>query len=252
MSNGGRISEVRRIESGTATYELAVVSDRGTVRTENQDGAAVVELGDGCVLLLADGMGGHAGGRQAAMTAISAAGEALRSAPAPRESLGRAFAAADSAVGDVAQGETSGTTLVSAVIIGRTARVANIGDSRAYILRGPTAMSITEDHSLIEENLRAGTIDPDQAAQLPGRNILTRAVTGAGAAPDIFDVDLLDGDVLLLCSDGLWGSVAETDLLGLLAPGRSIEELAARLCDLALERGSRDNVTLVACRVAAA
>jgi serine/threonine protein phosphatase PrpC len=250
VSTDERTRDSRRVEAGDAVLEVALVSDRGTVRTENQDGAAVVELGEagGCVLLLADGMGGHAGGRQASGAAIAAAGDALRTGGSPRESLGIAFAAADSSVGDIGKGE-SGTTLVVAVITGLQARVANIGDSRAYILRGPTALSITEDHSLIEENIRAGTIDADQAATLPGRNILTRAVTGAGAAPDIFDVDLVPGDVLLLCSDGLWGSVESTDLLGLLAPGRPLDDLAGRLCDVALERGSRDNVTLIACRV---
>jgi len=245
--------QATRASDGGLLLELAAVSDRGTVRAENQDAWSLVplEAGRGCLLLLADGMGGHAGGREAAVLAVRHAADRLRESADPHEGVGEAGASANAAIAELRRdhgGAVMGTTLVVAAVSAGRATIGNVGDSRAYLLRDGSASQVTEDHSVLAEAIRAGHLESGGAGD-PPRNLLTRALTGDPVDADRFSVELRAGDVLLLCCDGAWdplGGEALADLVGGAGP---LDGLLTRACDAALEAGSRDNVTLVACRV---
>jgi PPM family protein phosphatase len=234
--------------------ELAAVSDRGTVRRENQDRWALRALGGagGCVLALADGMGGHADGAVAAHLAVEAAADHLSVAADPGASLAGAVTAAASAVAAHrrAHGEVMcGTTLVAGVVTADRLWLVNVGDSRAYRIRAGTAEQITADHSWVAEQVREGRLDRSRAHHHPGRNMLTRALTGDPVEPDLFSTDLRPGDVVVLCSDGVWDAVDDAWMGRSMGAGGALARAAADLCDHALAAGSTDNVTVVACRL---
>jgi PPM family protein phosphatase len=247
-----------RTHDGRLEVEAAWVSDRGAVRAENQDAAALVELEavPGFAMLVADGMGGHPDGRVAAEVAVSAGGAALHAAPDPQQALVDAVQAANRAVGERAvldeRGRSLGTTLVAAVVCGGRAGVANVGDSRAYLVRRGVATQVSVDHSWVAEQVRAGILTEEEALRHPRRSRVTRALLGAPVDPDLFEVSLRPGDVLLLCSDGLWESLSAPRIAELLdQPGTPLPALVAALVDAALSAGSTDNVTAAALRALA-
>jgi len=253
MSAAARDAGAHRLDLPGVRLELAAVSDRGTVRKENQDRWALRPLPQGCALVLADGMGGHADGAIAAHLAVEAAAGHLTGAADPGAALEGAVAAAAGAIAahrGAHSGAMSGTTLVLAVVGGDRVWLANVGDSRGYRIRDGVAVQLTEDHSWIAEQVRDGRLDPERALHHPGRNMLTRALTGEPVDADLFSADLVAGDVVLLCSDGVWDAVDDARLAGAMSPGAALEAAVAGLCDHALAAGSTDNVTVVACRLA--
>jgi PPM family protein phosphatase len=201
----------------------------------------------GCTLLLADGMGGIGGGKEASATALSAALPLIVESEQPLPAMAGAFAAADSAVGT--DPNAGGTTLVGAVVTDAQIRVANIGDSRAYFFDGTGLAAVTRDHTAIAEQVHLGIIDAETAKTLPERNLLTRAVSGAGSPADLFDLTAVPGGTLMLCSDGLWGALPEPKILELLSQEQKAGQIAEALCDAALRAGSTDNVTVVVCQI---
>jgi len=245
---------VRSIPDGAGRLEIAGITDRGTVRTQNQDvwEARLLPDGASAVLALGDGMGGHSGGLEAADAAVTAAIDVLAGggtgdAPAL---LRRAVGAANHAVAGVRQtiGGNPGTTLVLAVVTGAHASVANVGDSRGYLIRGTVATQVTEDHSWAASQVRAGALSSDEARHHPRRNLIERAVLGDAVAADVFEIDTLPGDVLLLCSDGLWEPLADVALAALIAAPDPLGVALTRACDAAIAGGGTDNVTIVAAR----
>ena len=250
-----RDGDALAVDDAGRPLELAAVSDRGTVRVENQDGWAMAALraAPGALLVVADGMGGHPDGRLAASLAVEVATNQLLDDPEPGDALPAAVEAANNAIAERAvpdeRGRSLGTTLVAAVVSGGRATVANVGDSRAYLVRGGTALQVTVDHSWVAEQVRAGLLTPEEAQRHPRRSRITRALLGQPIIPDVFEVTLRPGDCLLLCTDGLWESLTP-DRVGRLDPEAPLDELVAMLCDDALRFGSSDNVTAVACRVA--
>ena len=143
-----------------------------------------------------------------------------------------------------------GTTLVGGVIkADGNGYIINVGDSRAYLLspRKGSIRQITRDHSLVEELVRFGAITPEQAREHPKRNVITRAMgTDAKVEADYFSFQLSRGEMLLLCSDGLSNTMSDAEMLEQAKTYRQPEALCRRLMELALERGARDNVTVVA------
>lgn len=245
------------VADGSHTLDVAAVSDSGPVRAENQDAWAVLPLDPrpGCALLLADGMGGHADGAIAAYLAVHGAGNVLRAGRDPHRALADAVGEANDAIARHRAsrgGLVTGTTLVAAVVCGARVSVANVGDSRAYLLRGGAPLQLTVDHSWVAEQVRAGHLRAESVPGHPHRSLLTRALTGDAVEVDIYTADLAVGDVLLLCSDGLWDVVPDARLSELLAAARPLDEIAAELCDAAVGAGSADNVSVVLCRVLAA
>jgi protein phosphatase len=237
------------------TLEIAGISDIGPRRTQNQDvwDAEIGADGTTAVLALADGMGGHTGGLESADAAIKAAMPVLRNAGSdadPGATLERAVAAANEGVARarVDIGGNPGTTLVLAVVNGSHASVANIGDSRAYLISGNTVTQLTEDHSWAAAQVRAGAMSAEEARHHPKRNLIERAVMGDPVMADVFEVDAAVGDVLLLCSDGLWEPLADPALGAIIATPDALGVALTRACDAALAGGGTDNVTIVAIR----
>jgi protein phosphatase len=245
----------RSVPGGAGLVEVAGISDIGPVRTQNQDvwAAKVSPDGAGAVLALADGMGGHKGGLESADAAITGAMSVLTDAGAdadPTETLRAAVAAASGLVGGVRDqiGGNPGTTLVLAVVRGGHATVVNVGDSRAYLIHGGAATQITDDHSWAAAQVRAGAMSAEEARHHQKRNLIERAVMGDPVDADVFEVDATPGDVLLLCSDGLWEPLADSAIGGALASTDSLGVTLTRACDAALAGGGTDNVTMVAIR----
>ena len=257
MVTGGRNGHHTRVSDGAAVLELAAASDIGPSRPENQDAWAVLPLDPrpGCALLLADGMGGHDDGAAAAYLAVHGAGNVLRSSAEPHHALADAVGEANDAIARHRAsrgGAVTGTTLVAAVVVGGRASIANVGDSRAYLLRDGVLAQVSVDHSWVAEQVRAGHLTPAAAAVHPHRSLLTRALTGDPVEVDVFTVDVQGGDLLLLCSDGLWEPLGDAGLAQAVAAvaGVSLDALASAACDAALAAGATDNITAVVCRVA--
>ncbi|MFR6274541.1 MAG: Stp1/IreP family PP2C-type Ser/Thr phosphatase [Blautia sp.] len=139
-----------------------------------------------------------------------------------------------------------GTTMVLVTIVGHYAYVANVGDSRLYLVDENKISQITKDHSLVEEMVRMGEISRDDARNHPDKNIITRAL-GAGRDVDLdfFDIRLTPGDILLLCSDGLSNMVPDEDIRQVIRTSETLEETGRRLVSMANDNGGRDNIAVV-------
>jgi serine/threonine protein phosphatase PrpC len=239
---------------------FAARTHRGCRRRQNEDEVLVRQgLGSNGVwvlLAVADGMGGAAEGGRASREAIRILGLELErwSDGAPADTLRGAFETANRFLVDLGNRRRShrgmGTTLVAALTDGSQAWVANVGDSRAYHIDGDLIRQLTEDHSLVAEQVRAGYLDEGAAAASPHKNIITRSLGHSAALRvDVFGpVELHAGEALLLCSDGLYSVVAESEVAAH-AIAFEPEEAAGRLIALANERGAPDNVSVVLARL---
>ena len=252
-----RSGHATRVADGATVLELAAASDAGSARPENQDAWALLPLDPrpGCALLLADGMGGHADGGVVAYLAVHGAGNLLRGSGEPHRVLADAVGEANDAIARhraTRGGVMAGTTLVAAVVSGGRASIGNVGDSRAYLVRGGSLLQVTVDHSWVAEQVRAGHLLPHAVAGHPHRSLLTRALTGDPVEVDMFTTEVLPGDLLALCSDGLWEPVGDARLAELLlSVGRSaaLDAAAATACDAAIAAGGVDNVSILLCRI---
>jgi len=259
------LQELRRPES--VTFVVGRRTDVGQERSLNEDSLLIIELAAVfCsvsvpvgLFVVADGMGGHEAGDVASQLAIraiaqralgevlvpTAAGEPL---PDAREWLTDATQAANRVVYDQrrAAGTDMGTTLVMAFFVGDAATIANVGDSRAYLLRQDGIAQITTDHSLVERLVATGQITPDEAADHPQKNIIYRVI---GDKPrveaDLFEQRLAPGEALLLCSDGLSGMVPDERIWQIWRTSTSPQEACDRLVDAANLAGGEDNITAV-------
>ena len=225
-------------------------TDIGKLRKQNEDAAWFDEAR--AVFAVADGMGGHLAGEVASRMAIEAVQRMARENERPGiAALREAVACAHETILAHAQDHIEcagmGTTL-SVLWLGENyAYIAHVGDSRIYRLREGSLTQITQDHSLVEELVRAGLITREQARTHPRRNIITRALGTHGEnEPDLLVTDVQDGDVFLLCTDGLTGMVPDDEIERTLRDC-GIEAAADRLLVLALDAGGRDNVTLILC-----
>lgn len=246
------------VADGSVGVEVAGVTDRGTVRTENQDvweafiGAESAFPGR-VGLVVADGMGGHHGGREAAEAAVEAAVSTLREGGPPPELVEAAVQDANAAVAGVREviGGEPGTTLVLAVVDGDRALIGNVGDSRAYLVRGGLIAQLTFDHTWVGDEVRAGRLSPDEVRRHARRNVITRAVMGIPVVADVLATGLQRGDTLLLCTDGVWEPLSDEQIAELVSDAGPLVRDLERLCEAALDAGGRDNVTAVAARLTA-
>lgn len=240
--------------------KLCGMTDVGRVRRDNQDSYAFRQLTDDtAVLVVCDGMGGAQSGSVASAVAVesfSAAVEELCAGGMPRESEGRelilirAANAANRRVYDMAQQNIEcqgmGTTLVGALLLPGEAYIANVGDSRCYLLRDGGARQLTTDHSYVQVLVNRGEITPEEARRHPRRNVITRAVgVDSEVGCDLLRLDTRPGDRLLLCSDGLTNVLDDAELAALSAAEADPERCARALLEMTLERGAPDNVTVV-------
>ena len=231
------------------TFHFAARSDVGLVRKDNQDsGYAGPHL-----LVVADGMGGHAGGDLASATVITELVEIDHdSLPAAEAStqLGRAITRANGEIArtyaDNAELEGMGTTVTAIMRARNKLILAHIGDSRAYLLRDDRLSQITKDHSFVQTLIDEGRITEEEASTHPQRSVVTRVLTGADDdEPDLGAREAHLGDRYLLCSDGLSGFVALDTIEEILTGGTPPGQAADDLVSLALRAGAPDNVTVV-------
>lgn len=234
-----------------AELNAACLTDIGVQRrgSVNQDGFREAKLPGAQLFAVADGMGGHVGGELAAQMALEEFGRVLeQQRGAWPQRLIYAATSANQAVYQRATGELSGmgTTLLAAVIHHGALHLAHIGDSRAYLLRGDALFRLTDDHSWVADQLRAGALTPEQARTHRWRNVVSNALGGEDRVRlELLCVPLEPGDRLLLCTDGLYGPVSEYKLLTVLSLPRTPEQVTRTLIDLANQAGGPDNITAV-------
>ncbi len=227
-------------------------------RQENEDSYLALnaaELGGraDALLIVADGMGGRASGQVASRLAVSSVRDAFLSGAVAddlssslREGLRTANSKVFGEASTKAELQGMGTTCSAAAIKGGKAFFAHLGDSRIYLLRDGAILRLTEDHSFVAEKVRTGELTEEQARQSRFRNVITRAVgLEADCQPAVGSVDLAQGDVLLLCSDGLTGPVPDNQIADILCGSSDVDEACDRLVKTALKNGGSDNVTVV-------
>lgn len=247
----------------------AAISDVGLQRDHNEDSClADVEHG---LFIVADGMGGAAAGEVASQIAVERVASFFRprvqelragdlGSPAFRQRLSRLAEAAvqdaNQHVYQAATGESGragmGTTLTVLLLLDRVAVVAHVGDSRLYLKRNDTLYPLTQDHSFVNEMVQRGMLDEAEALKHPMANLLTRAVgPQANVVADVNILDVYNGDVFLLCSDGVTKGVPDHEMLPVLTAARSrLDDATAALVKAANDAGGDDNATVVLVQVA--
>jgi protein phosphatase len=241
-------------------------SDVGLKREDNEDSFLVDhDLG---LFVVADGMGGHAGGGTASRLAVKTIQRFLRDtrdeepalfAPAPLEEsplgakLREAVETACRIIFRTAQADPAlagmGTTVTAVLVHGHAVFLAHVGDSRCYLVRERRILQVSEDHSLVNEQVKAGAITADEARTSRFRNIITRSVGyEEEVAVDLFGLEARSGDCLVLCCDGLTNLVEDTEILEAI-DAAPLARVPQRLIALANERGGDDNITVVVVRI---
>ena len=241
--------------------QVQALTDIGRKRKVNQDyifGSAKPVGAFPNLFLLADGMGGHKGGDFASRYLIETiVGFVSRTVSSnPVRVLRNAVSMANTLIYEKSHSMPElygmGSTLVAAVISGNVLTAANIGDSRLYIIRDGITQ-VTRDHSYVEEQVAAGRMERYSADYNQYKNIITRAVgTDERVAPDFFEADLMDGDYILLCSDGLTNMVDDDTILSCVSGHGSLQYKVRTLVDTANENGGNDNIAVILIRYDAA
>jgi serine/threonine protein phosphatase PrpC len=238
-------------------------------RDNNEDCLAVldrerVSMRADAVLVIADGMGGRANGEEASAIAVKVVRETLMDLlnpstehrlPPAEEMLATAMRRANSAIYDLAQEfpETDGmgTTCIAALVSEGIFTLAHVGDSRAYLIRDNTIQPITSDHTYVADQVRAGNMSAEAAKTSRFRNVITRAIgISPTVEPDFETISLLDTDTILLCTDGLSNTLDESQILGVVSPNETVQGATNALIECAKAHGVRDNVTVIAVRIA--
>lgn len=225
-------------------------TDIGCIREQNEDSLVVKAP----LFVVADGMGGHAAGEVASEIAVNTLAEC---APphADAEALGRAVEQANRDIINAAiagEGrEGMGTTCTAAMLEGDRLVIAQVGDSRAYLLQSGKLTQITRDHSLMANMIDAGQITPEEARVHPNRSVITRALgNDPDTVPDLYQINVKDGDRLLICSDGLTSMIEDGEIQAVMNRISDPQQCASTLVDGAIAAGGLDNVTVIVVNVA--
>ena len=224
-------------------------TDKGLVRKENEDAFCIEkDLG---LLAIADGMGGHASGEVASKMAIEILKDSLKKEGEPLpDRLNSGVKLANKSIYDASHSQSRlngmGTTLTALQLNGNRLSIAHVGDSRAYLFRGGVIEQITDDHTIVSEQVARGMMTREEAARSDMRNILSRAL---GIAPEV-DVDIeeltvSEGDQLVLCSDGLSELISDDEILSEVQSSNRPEIVCDELVNLAIQRGGEDNITVI-------
>lgn len=236
--------------------KVAYQTDIGHQRKENQDRVAKFTAPDGTLLVVVtDGIGSSRSGDVAAQITVDHLGRQFQAA-SPNSSLEaiRWFAREVQLINDeILQKSTEnpkyqgmGTTLVAAIIFDQAMVVANIGDSRGYVLHDNLLTQVTIDHSLVNELVKHGDITEEEARNYPQNNIITRAIgVSSDARIEVNRFDLGAGDQILLCSDGLSKMITREQMMGVLESDLSLTEKCSQLIKMANEAGGPDNITVL-------
>ena len=220
-------------------------TDIGCLRDHNEDSLVVTPP----LFAVADGMGGHAAGEVASEIAVRVLSELAPEHP-DGEALGRAIEEANRAVIQAAREgrgrQGMGTTMTAAMLEGERLVIAQVGDSRAYLLHQGKLQQLTRDHSLMADMIEAGQLTPEEARTHPQRSVITRALgSDAHLHPDIYEINVETGDRLLICSDGLSGMIFDDQLENTLRRVQDPQRCASQLVNEAIAAGGHDNVTVI-------
>jgi protein phosphatase len=238
-------------------FTCAARTDIGVVRSGNEDAYLMgTERG---FFVVADGMGGHAAGEVASEMATRLVAEGFKPVKGMSDDelmaqMVGAIRAANAAIFERTLQEHDkrgmGTTATVLALLPRRYLIGQVGDSRAYILRGSVLSQLTKDHSYVQEQVDAGRLSPEEARVHPYANVITRCVGSSGdVVPDLYIGTLEAGDLILLASDGLTGMVDDPDLQAILAEDSPLETRVDRLIDEANRRGGLDNITVILVQV---
>ncbi|MBE5905404.1 MAG: Stp1/IreP family PP2C-type Ser/Thr phosphatase [Lachnospiraceae bacterium] len=230
------------------------LTDIGLTRAENQDCFYTSEMPVGNLpnlFIVADGMGGHVGGRCASHKALEAVIEYIRDTKETKPELifRNAFAFANEEVMKEAKEknlEGMGTTLVAATINDNCLVAANVGDSRLYVVSPGEIRQITVDHSWVEKMVRLGELEPDEARTHEKKNVITRAIGMMEELKvDVFEVPIAEEERILMCSDGLTNMIEDEQIRIIINSQRDVIERTEKLVETANQNGGKDNITVV-------
>jgi serine/threonine protein phosphatase PrpC len=243
--------------------ELAALSDVGCQRENNEDSYSYWEpAGEeafekkGRLISIADGMGGYEGGQEASHLAIQTIEEVYADGVEGdvKTVLATAFRTAHQRIKEYAEKHPElhgmGTTCTSVAVVGHDLYYSHVGDSRLYLVRDSKIVPLTRDQSYVGRLVEQGIIRPEEASSHPQRNILTGALgAGTEVAPEVLEqpIELEEGDVLVLCTDGLWSLVSEVEIQSALSG--ELEQACRKLISIAKDRGGPDNITVQIARV---
>jgi len=252
----------------TLAVEAAGKSDVGCVRTNNEDNFGY-DLRYG-IFIVCDGMGGQAAGEVASKLGVDVlltyfrhaaeAGE-YQQVGAPQEGLSRdalalasAIRLANHTIYETGQKQAAsagmGSTVVAALVKGNALAIANVGDSRIYLIRQGVIQQLTQDHSLVMEQVRRGYLTLEQAERSEMQNIILKALgSEENVDPDIEDLVVLPGDILLMCSDGLTKYLRDPEILQSVSASATLDEACDALIQTVKQRGADDNVTCLLLRI---
>ncbi len=244
--------------------ELAGLSDIGCQRENNEDRFSYWEPSDeeqfslkGRLAIVADGMGGYEGGQEASRIAVETIEEVYTHASGgdPRAWLVQGFLMAHSRIKEYAEKYPDlhgmGTTCTAMALLDHRLYFAHVGDSRLYLVRPSSISRLTQDHSYVSRLVQNGILKAEEAESHPQRHILTAALgAGSNITPDSPEqpIALDSGDVLVLCTDGLWGLLTELEIQNAVA-GKGAAEICDTLVETAKKRGGPDNITVQALRI---
>lgn len=240
--------------------EWAVKTHVGKIRSNNED-SFYIDEDEQRIFIVADGMGGHNAGEVASKMAINIASEYIKSSFHHVEFndfkvhriIREAIEIANRKVyqHSLLQKECDGmgTTITSAIILNNKIYIGHIGDSRAYLLTDSEFNQITEDHTLVSELVKNGSITETEAKNHPKRNIITKALgTDSNIEPDLLNLEINNNNILILCSDGLTNVVDDNELENTFRNSKDLQKGCDYLVELANNRGGYDNITIIAIR----
>lgn len=234
--------------------KTAYLTDTGRTRELNEDAIYASEKPVGNLpnlFIVADGMGGHNAGDFASTFTVDTLVEEIENSFEKNPSIifQKAIQVANQKLREIAAADLRkrgmGTTVVAATCMGKYLQVANVGDSRLYVVND-TIKQITTDHSYVEEMIKRGNLQRENARSNPNKNIITRAVGAKNdIQADIYVLELKPGDLLLMCSDGLSNMLEDEEMRMIIKRQRDIVEMAEKLVEAANENGGKDNISVI-------
>ncbi len=240
--------------------QVGFKSDKGIKRRNNEDAFYVMAADQ--IFMVADGVGGGNAGEIASRTAVSQIVEYIRKNPIDeivdsssfRLYFSKCLNGINKQVYTMAkkhlENKGMATTLVLTYIKDNLAYVVNVGDSRAYLFRGGELVQITEDHTYVNTLIRKGAISKEDAKTHQKKHYITRAIGGEEIIiPDFFQVSVQEGDLILLCTDGLHGEVSDDRIVSVLSEGKTMSETCAKLVQRANQSGGNDNITVICLKI---
>jgi PPM family protein phosphatase len=251
----------------TLAIEVAGKTDVGCVRSNNEDNFGYDSRYG--IFVVCDGMGGQAAGEVASKMAVDAlldyfrdpvnsvaagANRLITAAPLSAKSLAAAIDRANRTIYEAGHGQLGrngmGSTIVAALVRGQSLAIGHVGDSRIYLIRHGAIQQLTQDHSLVMEQVRLGYITREQAEQSELQNVILRALGAEQQVePEVEDLIAIPGDILLMTSDGLTRHVHDEEILSLVTSSRSLDQACSALVQAAKDRGGDDNITCLLLRI---